>query len=115
MTTRAAQPLEIATDDFRKFVSLVLQVALGFTRDAGEMILGRISHGDTSSYRFIGQAFPTQTGTKNHTATQVPGTMAGIGATGCAALWRWRRTSVRSMISAVAAMTRALEFIKRNV
>jgi len=114
VAARAAQPLEIAADDFGKFVSLVLQIALGFVRNTGEMILGRISHGDTSSYRFIGQAFPTQTGTKNHTATQVPGTTAGIGATGCATLWRWRRTSVRSMISAVAAMTHALEFIKRD-
>src|SRR5215211_551719 len=108
MTPRAAQSLEIAADDLSKFVSLALEIALSFMRDAGEMILGHISHGDTSSYRFMVQAFPTQTGTKNHTATQVPGTMAGIGATGCAALWRWRRTSVRSMISAVAAMTRAL-------
>jgi hypothetical protein len=108
MTTRAAQPLEIATDDFGKFVSLVLQIAVGFVRNAGEMILAHISHGDTSSYRFIGQAFPTQTGMKNHTATQVPGTTAGVVTTGCAAIWRRCRTSLRSIISAVAAMTRAL-------
>jgi hypothetical protein len=71
-------------------------------RNTGEMILRHISHGHTSSYRFIGQAFPTQTGTKNHTATQVPGTTVGIGATGWATPWRWRLTSLRSMISAVA-------------
>jgi hypothetical protein len=102
VTTRTAQPLEIAADDVSKFLGLVLEIDLGFVRDASEMILRHIPHGDTSSYRLIGQAFPTQTGTKNHTATQVPGTTACIGALGAAASWRWRRTSLKSMMSAIA-------------